>query len=354
MKSPFFKLLLAGHLLLIMGLMIPNDLNANNLEALREKILNKDVNIRTQGFEELQKLKPFPEEAISWLAQGLDDSDEYTRAHYVRWLQIFGPKSENAAPDLIELFSQKKENPLARIEIPLALGAIGTSSNLVLPELTRIVGDAQEETLIRFYAIRGLKEIGSEAQSANPALKKLAADESIKVLQVASWEALARINPQDPQWIPKLVEMAEGKHGRRFSLSANVYSTTYPSMYFGLHALFDLNHKKILLDLLKKLIQSGDPKKEADALSVIWKFDLASQKEFIPDYQRLIKRIPKNKYEKDLKGQALVSILRAEKDPEKRTSLLEKIQKEDPDPKFRDDVGKILENIKQYSKLRKK
>ena len=350
MKFPFFKFIVAIHLLLFMGLMIPNELYAQDLKNLREKILNENGDLRNQGFEELRKLKPFPEEAIEWLVKGLDHSDEYNRDHYVRLLRSLGPKSKNAVPALIQLFAKKSKNSLARIEVPLALGDIGISSKLVLPELIRIVGDTHEETLIRHYAIRGLIKMGVDAQPANPTLKKLAGDASIKVLQVVSWEALAIINPEDKQWIPKLVEMAEGKHGERVHLKAGVYNTSYTPKHFGLTALLVSKNNDILQDLLKKMIRSDDPKKVVSVLSFTWKLDLSSQKEFIPDYYRLIELEPKNKFEKHNKRLALSAFLRTERDPKKIIPLLEKIQKEDPDPKLRKDAGMILKNIKQYSK----
>jgi hypothetical protein len=339
-----------------MGLVLAGNSYAQSWDELREMINSEDVIVRTKGWKKLKNMNPFPKEAIKWFVEGLESSDEQTRYSNVRVISQLGPKAKDLVPSLLTIFSDREKNPFARIEVPKTLGAIGTASDQVLPELTRIVSDTQEETLIRVNAIRSLKEIGSNAQPANPALKKLAEDDSIKVLQVASWEALAVINPEDKQWIPKLIETAEGKHGRNIGLHSllSPYSTSYHPVHNALVALLHLNHKKILHDLLKKLIQSGEAEKEVEALGVIWKLDPSMQKKFIPDYHRIIKRIPKNKFEKDIKGAVVVELLRAERDPEKLKSMLEKIQAEDPDPKFRKKLGAILENIKRYSKLRKK
>ena len=155
---------------------------------------------RRSGPDVMNVLAGLGDAGLPGLIKALELKEVRPRAAAI--LARLGPAAKEAVPALIR--AVQADDPLARHEALLALGAIGPAAKAAVPAAVKALQDLDPN--VRYSACYALGKIGPPAMAAKDPLQQVLTDSDPFLSLVAAW-ALARIAPDCADTVPKSVPL---------------------------------------------------------------------------------------------------------------------------------------------------
>lgn len=297
----------------------------DTVSALIKALNQQDERAKIDAIRRLSKMRPVTHDILLALETALKDKSKVVRSEAGLAFTRIGPAAGNALPTLLATITNKKEDQGLRIELSLVI------SKLVLPPdvistLLSVVQDPSDDEVVRATVAAAIGENGPSAKSVVPVFFNIAKKDSSKVVQVAAWGAIAKIEPGNGEAPEMLLKFAKDETDRELS-------------NFAILTLIQSGRGERLVPFLIDRLTSKDPGQR-------W-YATASLGLIGPPAKAAVPALVQALKDSGLKGNAIISLGKIGPAAKEATSDLKEIAASDPDPRLRKLAAEAVEKIEQ-------
>lgn len=271
----------------------------------------------------LTEIRPITISISRALGRALKDKSQEVRSEAAFAFTKIGPAAGAALPDLLEAITNKKEVQGIRITLSMVLGGVVLGPDDILTLLS-VAQDQLDDEIVRARVMTAIGQKGASAKGIVPALLNIAKKDSSKVVQVAAWGAIAKIEPGNGEAPEMLLKFAKDETDRDLS-------------NFAIMTLIESGRGERLVPFLIDRLTSMDPGQR-------W-YATASLGLIGPPAKAAVPALVQALKDPGLKGNAIISLGKIGPAAKEAIFDLKEIAASDPDPRLRKLAAEAVEKI---------
>lgn len=337
-------LVLGGCLLVNSGVAFEESARSTegNLQAIFHDLRSEDRGKRQDAVRRLGNLRPITPDVIAGFELALKDKDAHVREQAVWTLGRIGPPAKGSVQLLLAVLGDETESYKVRARVPDALVKIQASAVPgVVSSLMKIATDPEEEVEVRASAIKGLGDFGQEAREALGALSKVATTAASDTVRVRARLTLARIKPDDEEFVREVVDISLGKYGEKFGPDKETRPRSYDLAWEAIDTLLEINQQEKALPALIEAVAAGG-EETVRAASTLGEMGSAARPS-IPTLINVLQKPARTEEDRSIKAWVMNSLIYIDPTSEQVSAALGELAATDPNPRLRKLAADLLE-----------